>query len=58
MVGKQSVIPRGVRLGRNVKVGGQVRSSDFATRTVRSGGTVERHTRKGDTDEDENVVGR
>jgi glucose-1-phosphate adenylyltransferase len=46
VVGKQSVIPRGVRLGRNVKVGGQVRSSDFATRTVRSGGTVERRSDK------------
>ena len=30
VVGKQSVIPRGVRLGRNVKVGEKVRSSDFA----------------------------
>jgi glucose-1-phosphate adenylyltransferase len=43
VVGKQSVIPRGVRLGRNVKVGERVRSSDFATRTIRSGGTVDRH---------------
>ena len=46
VIGKQSVIPRGVRLGRNVKVGYQVRSSDFASRTVRSGGTVERRTEK------------
>src|SRR6187397_3027969 len=38
VIGKQSVIPRGVRLGRNVKVGERVRSSDFATRTIRSGG--------------------
>ncbi|HEY3336027.1 MAG TPA: hypothetical protein VGK16_12420, partial [Candidatus Limnocylindrales bacterium] len=42
VVGKQSVIPRGVRLGRNVKVGERVRSSDFGVRTVRSGGTVDR----------------
>jgi glucose-1-phosphate adenylyltransferase len=42
VVGKQSVIPRGVRLGRNVKVGEKVRSSDFGARTVRSGGTVDR----------------
>jgi len=42
VVGKQSVVPRGTRLGRNVKVGERVRSSDFATRTVRSGGTVDR----------------
>src|SRR6188474_97499 len=42
VVGKQSVIPRSVRLGRNVKVGEKVRSSDFSSRTVRSGGTVDR----------------
>src|SRR5690349_4172388 len=42
VVGKQSVIPRGVRLGRNVKVGEKVRSSDFGSRMVRSGGTVDR----------------
>ena len=42
VVGKQSVVPRGARLGRNVKVGEQVRSADFQTRSVRSGGTVER----------------
>jgi glucose-1-phosphate adenylyltransferase len=57
VIGKQSVIPRGVRLGRNVKVGYQVRSSDFSTRSVRSGGTVERHASKSDRDE-ESVVGR
>ncbi len=42
VVGKQSVVPRGTRLGRNVKVGEKVRSGDFTTRTVRSGGTVDR----------------
>ncbi len=42
VVGKQSVVPRGTRLGRNVKIGERVRSGDFATRTVRSGGTVDR----------------
>src|SRR3954453_9790334 len=42
VVGKQSVIPRGARLGRNVKVGERVRSSDFGARMVRSGGTVDR----------------
>ena len=45
VVGKQSVIPRGTRLGRNVKVGERVRSSDFGARTVRSGGTVDRKPR-------------
>ncbi len=42
VVGKQSVVPRGARLGRNVKVGYQVRPADFSGRSIRSGGTVER----------------
>jgi glucose-1-phosphate adenylyltransferase len=42
VVGKRSVIPRGVRIGRNVKIGGDVRRSDFASRVVKSGATVER----------------
>ena len=42
VVGKQSVVRQGVRLGRNVKVGEGVRSTDFTTRVVKSGGTVER----------------
>ena len=59
VIGKQSVIPRGVRLGRNVKVGGQVRSSDFTARTIRSGGTVERRPDKiRDEDEDGAATGR
>jgi glucose-1-phosphate adenylyltransferase len=45
VVGKQSVIPRGTRLGRNVKVGEKVRASDYGARTVRSGGTVDRKAR-------------
>ncbi len=44
VVGKQSVIPRGVRLGRNVRVANKVRSADFTTRYVRAGGSVERRT--------------
>jgi glucose-1-phosphate adenylyltransferase len=42
VIGKQSVVPPRARLGRNVKVGEQVRPADFPSRTVRSGGTVER----------------
>jgi len=42
VVGKRSVVPRGVRIGRNVKIGGDVRRSDFAARVVKSGSTVER----------------
>jgi len=43
VVGKRSVVPRGVRIGRNVKIGGDVRTSDYLTRVVKSGATVERH---------------
>ena len=42
VIGKRAILPRGVRIGRNVKIGGDVRTSDFATRVVKSGATVER----------------
>ena len=42
VIGKRSVIPRGAKIGRNVKVGESVRPVDFASRVVRSGGSVER----------------
>ena len=42
VVGKRSTIPRGARLGRNVRVGEGVRSVDFLKRVVPSGGSVER----------------
>jgi glucose-1-phosphate adenylyltransferase len=41
VVGKRSIIPRGVRIGRNVKVAADVRASDFTGRVVRSGESVE-----------------
>jgi glucose-1-phosphate adenylyltransferase len=41
VVGKQAIVPRGARLGRNVKVGAGVRSSDYKTRVIRSGGSVD-----------------
>jgi glucose-1-phosphate adenylyltransferase len=41
VVGKRSIIPRGVRIGRNVKVAGGVRTSDFASRVIRTGASVE-----------------
>src|SRR5262245_11871391 len=41
VVGKRAVVPRGVRIGRNVNVAADVRSSDFAGRVVRSGESVE-----------------
>ena len=45
VVGKRSVIPRGARLGRNVKVGGEVRPADWTRKVIPSGGTVERRAR-------------
>jgi glucose-1-phosphate adenylyltransferase len=42
VVGKRAVIPRGTRIGRNVKVAAAARSSDFSGRVVRSGESVER----------------
>jgi glucose-1-phosphate adenylyltransferase len=42
VVGKRAVVPRGVRIGRNVLVGEGVRAADFVSRVIRSGSTVER----------------
>jgi glucose-1-phosphate adenylyltransferase len=42
VVGKQAVVPRGVRIGRNVLIGEGARAADFPTRVIRSGSTVER----------------
>src|SRR5438093_5577231 len=42
VVGKRAIIPRGSRIGRNVKIAGDVKATDFTTRVVRSGSTVER----------------
>jgi glucose-1-phosphate adenylyltransferase len=41
VVGKRAVVPRGVRIGRNVKIAADVRSTDFTGRVVRSGESVE-----------------
>jgi glucose-1-phosphate adenylyltransferase len=41
VVGKRTIIPRGVRIGRNVKIAGDVKATDFASRTVKSGASVE-----------------
>jgi NDP-sugar pyrophosphorylase family protein len=41
VVGKRAVIPRGTRIGRNVKVASAARTSDFAGRVVRSGESIE-----------------
>jgi glucose-1-phosphate adenylyltransferase len=42
VVGKRAVIPRGVRIGRNVLIGEGAKAVDFVSRAVRSGSTVER----------------
>jgi glucose-1-phosphate adenylyltransferase len=41
VVGKQSVVPRGARVGRNVKIGGEVRTGDYPTRVIRAGESVD-----------------
>jgi glucose-1-phosphate adenylyltransferase len=41
VVGKRSVIPRGARIGRNVKVAADVRATDFVKRVIKSGESVE-----------------
>jgi glucose-1-phosphate adenylyltransferase len=41
VVGKRAVIPRGTRIGRNVKVAGDVKSTDFRSRVVKSGASVD-----------------
>jgi glucose-1-phosphate adenylyltransferase len=53
VVGKRSVVRQGVRLGRNVKVGEGVRSTDFTSRVVKSGGTVERRPERAAAGADE-----
>jgi glucose-1-phosphate adenylyltransferase len=42
VVGKRAVVPKGVRIGRNVRIDGWVRAVDFPGRIVRSGETVSR----------------
>jgi glucose-1-phosphate adenylyltransferase len=44
VVGKRATIPRGARIGRNVKIGGDVRASDFSSRIIRSGSSVDAST--------------
>jgi glucose-1-phosphate adenylyltransferase len=56
VIGKRSVIPRGERLGRNVRVAENVRAADFRTKVVRSGGSVDR--RAGASEEDERPARR
>jgi glucose-1-phosphate adenylyltransferase len=41
VIGKRAIIPRGARIGRNVKVAGGVRTTDFLTRVIKNGASVE-----------------
>jgi glucose-1-phosphate adenylyltransferase len=41
VVGKRAVIPRGTRIGRNVRIAADIRSTDFARKVIRSGESVE-----------------
>ncbi len=41
VVGKRAVVPRGARIGRNVKVAADVRTTDFVKRVIKSGESVE-----------------
>ncbi len=45
LIGKRAVVPRGVRIGRNVKIAAGVRAVDFRSKVVRSGGSVESRRR-------------
>lgn len=42
LVGKRAVIPAGTRIGRNVRIAEGVKAADFTSRTVPSGGSIER----------------
>ncbi|MEO6207498.1 MAG: hypothetical protein ABIP77_06055 [Candidatus Limnocylindrales bacterium] len=41
VVGKRAVVPRGARIGRNVKVAADIRATDFLKKVVPSGESVE-----------------
>ncbi len=41
VVGKRAIIPRGARIGRNVKVGADIHATDFVGKIIKSGESVE-----------------
>jgi glucose-1-phosphate adenylyltransferase len=41
VVGKRAVIPRSTRIGRNVRVAADIRTSDFVRRVIKSGESVD-----------------
>ncbi len=46
VIGKRAVIPASARIGRNVRIGGDVRPADFRSKRVPSGGSVEHKARR------------
>jgi glucose-1-phosphate adenylyltransferase len=43
VVGKRAVIPRGTRIGRNVRIASEARVADFPGRVVKTGTSVNLH---------------
>jgi glucose-1-phosphate adenylyltransferase len=41
VIGKRAVVPRGTRIGRNVRVAADIRSSDFVKKVIKSGESVD-----------------
>ncbi len=66
VVGKHAIIPRGARIGRNVRIAADIRTSDFTGRVVHSGESVNpkpgasrgRDARPADRNEDRPVASR
>ena len=46
VIGKHAIVPRGARIGRNVRIAADARTSDFSGRVVRSGESVDAGTRR------------
>jgi glucose-1-phosphate adenylyltransferase len=46
VVGKRAVIPASARIGRNVRIAGDVRPADFKSKRVKSGSSIEVKTRR------------
>jgi glucose-1-phosphate adenylyltransferase len=42
VIGKRAVIPRGVRIGRNVRIAEGVHAVDFRSKVIKAGGSVDR----------------
>jgi len=46
VIGKRAVIPASARIGRNVRIAGDVRPADFRSKRVKSGGSIEPRPRR------------